>query len=247
MGVLCCLQRQAYRSALHQASDALEKSLQIALPPTFAEYLSMLSAGTRYTRKRDTKKLLADHGATLVRITTADQVPSFLNDVDAIYRDSWQAKTYGYWKRNSDEEIARFKHIASRGWLRSYVLVAHGVPMAFLIGHLYRSSFYIPAWAFAQKWSHLGPGAVLVYLTIEDIYKDTPPGMVDLGYGDSAIKRSFRGSPHDVGDYYVTPGNRWHHLVAAQRGLSEIETVARNALIRTGLDNAVRRLLKHKR
>ena len=227
-------------------ASAREKSFQIELPPTFAEYLATLGSDTRRTIKRRTKKLLAEHGATLVKVTTADQVPSFLNDVDAIYRDSWQAKTYGHWKRNGDEEIARFEHIARQGWLHCYLLTSDVGPLAFQIGYLYGDMFYAFGCAFSQQWCSFGPGVVLMYMTLEDLFQSCRPRVIDLGYGDGALKRTFRGLSRDVGDYYVTPVNRWRHLVAAQRGLSEIETIARNALVRTGLDNVVRRALKHK-
>ena len=175
-----------------------------------------------------------------MKVTSADQVRSFLNDVDQIYSDSWQSKTYGHWKRNSDQEICRLEHVARCGWLRCYLLTDDRGPMAFVIGYHCGDTYYVPAWAFAQRWSNLGPGAALMYLAMEDLYKDTRPRVVDLGYGESAFKHSFGGLPHDVGDFYVTPRNRWRHLVSAQRGLSEIETNARAALVRTGLDGAVR-------
>jgi hypothetical protein len=227
-------------------NHAKEKSFQIHLPRTFEEYLTSLGSGTRYSRKRSARILATDHGATLVKITSADQVRSFLKQVDEIYCDSWQSKTYGHWKRDSEEEIAQFENIARHGWLRSYLLTSNQGPMAFLIGYFYNDTYYVPAWAFAQRWASLGPGAVLVYLTIEDLYNDTPPKLVDLGYGESAIKRSFRGLPHDVGDYYVVPRNRWRYLIAAQRCLSDVEAGVRNVLVRTGSDRAVRRLLKRK-
>jgi hypothetical protein len=228
-------------------TGVMEKSFRIDLPPTFAEYVAKMGSKTRYSRKRSTRILFAEHGAELTRISTAEQVRSFLSAVDNIYRDSWQSKTYGHWQRDSEVEIARFVEIARLGWLRSYLLTCKEGPLAFLIGYLYRDVYYIPAWAFAQRWSNLGAGAVLVYLTIEDLYKDTPPKTIDLGYGESAIKRSFRGEPYDVCDYYVSASSRWRALVTAQRRLSGVELAVRATLVRSGFDGAVRRVLKHKR
>ena len=225
---------------------AKEQSFQIALPPTFPEYVATLGSSTRNSLKRRAKRLFADHSAKLVKITTPDQVEQFLDDADAIFSDSWQAKTYGIVKKNSDMDVARMKHIAQQGWLSCYLLTSDLGPLACQFGYSYGSTFYACDFAFAQRWSALGPGAVLMYMMLEDMYLGSTPRVVDLGAGDSLQKRTFRGSPRDVGDYYVLPHNRLRHVFTLQRGLSVIEAAARALLIRTGFDKVVRRVLKHK-
>lgn len=223
-----------------------DKHFRLQLPPSFAEYVSSLGSNTRSSLKRRAKKLVVDHSARLTKVTSADQVRAFLESANAIYQDSWQSKTYGTAKRDRPEEIERLEHIARHGWLCCYLLDSDLGPLAFQIGYLYQDTFYACDFAFARKWSASGPGAVLMYWMLEDLYRDCCPRVVDLGAGDSPQKRTFRGLAFDVGDYWVIPQNRWRHVFVVQRCLSEIEATARLLLVRTGMDNAVRRLLKHK-
>jgi CelD/BcsL family acetyltransferase involved in cellulose biosynthesis len=175
-------------------------------------------------------------------------VRPFLNDVESIFRDSWQAKTYyGSETKNSDAEIARLEYIARLGWLRCYLLASDLGPLAFQIGYSYDNTYYASDFAFAREWAHLGPGAVLMHLMLQDLFEFDPPEVVDLGAGEAPQKQTFRASPREVVDLCLVPRNRWRFLLAVQRGLSVIEGAVRTALVQTGLANTVRRLLKHKR
>ncbi len=188
-----------------RASRIVDRTFRLALPATFGDYWALLGSSTRASLKRRAKKLLAEHGAALVKVTSHNQAQQFLDAVEEIYRDSWQAKTYGHIKKNTDEAVARLKHVARQGWLRSYLLIGEKGPLAFQLGYLYRDTFYACDFAYAQRWCGLGPGAVLMYLMLEELYRDLSPRYLDLGAGDSPQKRSFRASPHEVADYYVIP------------------------------------------
>jgi len=227
-------------------SRLIDTTFRVELPATFDDYLAMLGSSTRGSLKRRTKKLVSGHGATLIKVTSSDQVPQFLNAADEIYCDSWQAKTYGPIKRNGAEEIARLQHIARHGWLRCYLLVGDKGPLAFQIGFHYSDTFHACDFAYAQQWSDFGPGAVLMYLTLQNLFQEDTPRVVDLRPGDSPQKRTFRTSPFEVADYYVIPRSRWRRVIAAQRALNNIEAVTRATIVKMGMDNAIRRFLKHK-
>jgi CelD/BcsL family acetyltransferase involved in cellulose biosynthesis len=243
-----CVSTNGKPPSLHfsKASRA-DKAFRLELPPSFSEYVATLGAGTRSTLKRRSKKLLTERAATLVKVTSADQVRPFLRDVNTVFRDSWQAKTYGHSDRDSEAEIARLEHIAKSGWLCCYLLASDAGPVAFQFGYRYGETFYACDFAYAQQWSTYGPGGVLMYLMLEDLYRANPPRVVDLMAGDSPQKQTFRGQPYDVGDFYVVPRNRWRYMIAVQRGLNEIEAFVRGIIVRLRLDKALRRVLKHKR
>jgi hypothetical protein len=227
-------------------SEIEDSAFRLELPADFAKYASMLGSNTRSSLKRRIKKLISSHSAVLVKVTEAADVRGFLDHADAIFSDSWQAKTYGPVKKNSAADVARLEHMARHGWLRSYLLMSEMGPLAFQIGYHYGDTFYACDFAFAQKWAHLGSGASLMYLMLEELYEHGPPRVVDLGAGDSPQKRTFRSSPRKVGDYYVVSRNRWRLVIAAQRWLSSVEASARSALVRLRLDGRIRRFLKHK-
>jgi CelD/BcsL family acetyltransferase involved in cellulose biosynthesis len=227
-------------------NDYCEKCFRIQLPDTFAEYMSVLSSSTRSTLRRRAKKLTTEHGARLKKFTNPDGVREFLESVEAVFQDAWQARTYGQLQRDCPSEIERLKSIAKEGWLRCYLLESDSGPMAFQIGYQYRDIFYACDFAFARKWADMGPGAVLMYLMMEDLFNDSRPQVVDLGAGDSPQKHTFRGSPFDVGDYWIIPQNRWRFVALAQRSLTKVESSVRSLLVRTKMDAAIRRMLKHK-
>jgi hypothetical protein len=233
-----------WRSIRPTACDDWSYRFETAL--SFEAYLATLGSSTRSSLKRRTKKLVADHGASLTVVTEPGQVRAFLDDADAIYRDSWQAKTYGHVVKNSAAQVTRLEQIARCGWLRSYLLKGDSGPLAFQVGYHYEDVFYARDYAFAQKWSSLGPGAVLMYLMLEHVHHERAPRTVDLGPGDSPQKHTFRGVPRPVGDFYLVPRNRMRPIMFLQRRLSQVEAGVRAVLVRTGCDNAVRRFLKHK-
>jgi hypothetical protein len=223
-----------------------DRAFHLEVAGSFEAYLATLGSSTRGSLKRRVKKLTTEHSATLIKVTQADQVRSFLEGAHTVSIDSWQAKTYGTLIRPTEAEITRLEHIARQGWLRCYLLAGAAGPLAYQFGYHYGDTYYACDFAFARKWSALGPGASLMYLMLEDLYRHDSPQVIDLGPGDSPQKHTFRGSPRIVRDYYVVPHARWRYLIYVQRRLAEVERAARSVLAHVGLDNAVRRVLKHK-
>lgn len=223
-----------------------DKCFQIELPATFAEYMASLSSSTRSSLRRRSKKLHSQRAAQLRKVASPYEVEMFLSCVENIYRDTWQAKTYGQIQRDRPSEVERLKSIAREGWLRCYLLESDQGPMAFQIGYQYHDTYYACDFAFARRWAELGPGAVLMFLMMEDLCTEDSPQIVDLGAGDSPQKHTFRGSAFDVGDYWVIPRNRWRYVALTQRYLTRVESSVRSLLVRTKVDVAVRRMLKHK-
>jgi hypothetical protein len=84
-----------------------------------------------------------------------------------------------------------------------------------------------------------------MFWMLEDLHSDCPPRTIDLGAGDSPQKQTFRSVPHNVGDFYIVPKNHLRYVVAAQQLIGAIEAPARAVLAGLGLDNSVRRFLKH--
>ena len=78
-----------------------------------------------------------ENDVELLRVTAPEQVADFLDHVDRIFQVTWRAKTMGRWERNTPAQVAHFREIAERGWLRSYLLVARKRPVVFLIGYQY--------------------------------------------------------------------------------------------------------------
>src|SRR5690606_34387907 len=102
------------------AASEVDSLYRIDLPPTHENYMQSLSPKSRQNLRRTTRKLADGSDAKLVKVSAADQVPWFLDQLDSVFRNTWQAKKNGYVRRNSSADCQYFSEVASNGWLRSY-------------------------------------------------------------------------------------------------------------------------------
>jgi CelD/BcsL family acetyltransferase involved in cellulose biosynthesis len=171
-------------------------------------------------------------------------VPTFLEQVDEIYRNSWQAKANGFRPRNTEDELRYYSMIAERGWLRSYILRTDEGPIAFELGFQYDGVFYGHECGFHEKWSEFGPGSVLTHLFIQDLFLQNSPKLLDFLPGRHIYKQSFSNAQHQTSSNYLVPQNHWRPLLAVQGALFAIERGVRAVAISTNLDRPLRNLLK---
>jgi CelD/BcsL family acetyltransferase involved in cellulose biosynthesis len=209
--------------------------------------MAALTPSTRQELRRKTRRLMNDNQGKLVKVTRPEQVPEFLDQLDAVYHTSWQAKTFGYQAKNTEAQRRRFDRIAAQGWLRSYVLLQDKQPIAFELGYQYGGRYYGEECGFDPAHAKLGAGSVLMHLVIEDLYKEDKPALLDFGFGDAPYKRSFGNTEHDAASLYLAPPNVWRQLLTLQRGLNYLDVNVRSLLVKSRLDGLVRRILKHKK
>lgn len=227
------------------ATPQMEKHHQLHLFSTHDAYLASLHHSTRQTLRRAVRRLCNERHARLTTITTPEQIPWFLDQLDRVYRTTWQAKTFGCRPRNTERQIRYLSSIADSGWLRSYLLENDDGPIAFDLGYQYGSIFYARETGYAQDWARFSPGAVMMYLYIEDLYRNHPPNLVDFGVGDSPHKRRLSNVEHGAAAVYLALRNRWRLILTLQCMVYGVERFARAVLTRLRLDDAVRKVLKH--
>jgi CelD/BcsL family acetyltransferase involved in cellulose biosynthesis len=229
------------------ALPQMETVQQIRFPATHDEFVMSLAPKARQNLRRRTRNLEREQHVRLDRVTTAEQVPQFLDAVDRVFRDSWQAKTFGYASRNGEDQIRYYCGLARLGWLRSYVLMGEAGPLAYEIGFQHQGTFYCDEMAYRQEWSAFGPGSVLTNLIIEELYERDRPSIYDFGLGDLEHKKSLCNAEHPAAAIYLAgPGKRRAALIA-QAALHSMERGARKTLQVMGLDEPVRRLLKRRK
>jgi CelD/BcsL family acetyltransferase involved in cellulose biosynthesis len=234
-----------FRSIL--ASAGIEKVHQVRISGTHEAYLASLTPSTRQELRRKTRRFFDNGRGKLVKVTRAEQVKEFLDQLATVFRNSWQAKTFGYYPRNTESQQRRFERIAAEGWLRSYVLLYDGQPIAFEAGCQYGGRYYAGECGFDPSKSQLGPGSVLMHLVIEDLFKEDPPEFLDFGLGDAAYKRSFGNTEQEMASLYLAPRNVWRCLLSLQKALDYLFVRVRSLLVRSRLDGVLRRILKHKK
>jgi hypothetical protein len=226
------------------ASPQMESAHQIHFPPSHKDYMASLGSRTRQNLRRMTRKLVDDRQARLERITTAEELPRFLDEVDHVYRDTWQAKVYGYRPRNSPAELNLLGGLAREGWLRSYLLTDCSGPVAFDIAFQYDGMFYAQEIGYAQAAAEHSPGTVLMHLYIEDLYRERLPAKLDFGLGDAVYKRSLCNAQIPGAAVHLVAGMRWRAIVRFQRLLFALERGARWLTMKLKIDRFLRKLIK---
>ncbi len=225
------------------ASSNIDTVHQIRFPPTHDEYLKSISYETRRKLRRFTRRLREQEHVRLERITSPEMVPEFLDQVDTVYRDCWQAQLNGYRPRNTVPDCTYLAGLAQHGWFRSYVLLNDDGPIAFALGFQYRGTFYYQETGYTQKFAHYGPGTVLLHLFLEDLFNYDPPELVDFLVGDFAYKRSFANRQHGAASIYLSPPNRWRLILQFQSLLHFGSRIVVRTLVALRIDRAMRKLV----
>lgn len=226
------------------ASPRIEPVHQLLLPASHGAYLQSLNPSTRKNLRRTTRRLFDEDATEVFRAEHSDDVPRLLQLLDRIAPHTWQGRTYGVTPRATPDRIEYFRRLATHGWLRAYVLLLAGEPIAYELGCQYDGVYWGQEHAFDQRHADRGPGSIMIHLAIEDLYRERTPRVLDFGLGDAAYKRSFGNQQHDAGSIYLVPRGRWRGWLRLQTALGGASATAKSLLERIQLDRFVRRLLK---
>jgi CelD/BcsL family acetyltransferase involved in cellulose biosynthesis len=224
------------------ASSRIDTIHQIDFPATYDEFLKTLSYDTRRKLRRYTRRLQESAQLRLERIDEPDQVPRFLDHVDQIFRDTWQAIANGYYPRNTTPYVRYISQISRAGFLRSYVLTNNDDPIAFALGYQYDGVYYFLETGYTQAWADFGPGIVLMHLFFEDLCSHDKPQLLDFIGGDQPYKRSFSTSQRSAASIYLAPPNRWRLVLRGQQILNFLSRCSVRGLTALRLDRAFRKL-----
>ncbi len=171
-------------------SDTTSRPLphpMIHLNGSFAGYMNRFSK-SRKDRFREMKNRLRARGnMQLIHVTQPSEVDGFLDVAYGLALKTWQFVQHGWGLGARDLDVVRSEmhFLATRGWLRSYLLKCDSLPCAFIVGQQYGSVFYPAAAGVAPAWRPYGAGTVLFLLVLEDLFRENPPQFYDLdGHGN---------------------------------------------------------------
>ena len=122
----------------------------------YDNYLGSMGKKSRQNLKRIIRKLFHDYDASLVKYTDPDDVPEFMEHLDSVFKNCWQARTYGYTRRNTLDQIEYYTKLAREGWLRSYILFIDDKPVAFEHTLQYENHCSFQECGFDQTYSKFG-------------------------------------------------------------------------------------------
>lgn len=165
----------------------------LELPETFQAYLAKFGAKKRYNLARQVR-LLREQAAgrlELHRIERPQDVVGFAGDTATVVERSWQGELTTSGVTRAARDPRALEDLARRGLLRSYLLVCAGRPCAFVVGYQDRDVFHYAEIGYDREFGRFSPGAVLLYLLLEDLYAHRRPRWVNFGIGEAAYKREF--------------------------------------------------------
>lgn len=104
-----------------------------------------------------------------------------VRDAIATAAATWQYPL-GYGLLNTLRVREGFKFFAKQGWLRIYVLYVDDLPCAFLIGQLYKDTFYCQYAGYRSSFARFSVGSLLTAWALESL-AEAGVQQVDLGDG----------------------------------------------------------------
>lgn len=210
----------------------------IRLAPTFDEYLQkQFSKETRRKLKQEVRRLdrEGEENTRLLCITQEAELDSFLEQVERVSLQSWQAHRQGYVVRAA-ERRAWLSELAVRGWLRCYLLVRGDAPLAFLIGYQSDGAYSTHTTGYDYRLSKRAPGKVMWYRVLEDLHTQKDLQWMDFGPGDWEYK-VFLST-----DYYlesrthlIRPGVYTGLVLSLPIGFDRFKAALMSGLARVGL------------
>jgi CelD/BcsL family acetyltransferase involved in cellulose biosynthesis len=115
------------------------------------------------------------------------ELPAGLRDAATIAADSWQ-RHLGDAALSDPRTMQALNFCAQQGWLRIFVLYTDERPRAFLIGQLYKRTFYCQHAGFEPDFARYSVGSLLTSWALERL-ADAGAEEVDLGEGGEEHNR----------------------------------------------------------
>jgi CelD/BcsL family acetyltransferase involved in cellulose biosynthesis len=163
----------------------------VELGTNFDEYLSKLRPAPRSNLRRAVQQFHARTGGTptLDCYRAPDDVQRFLRDAARVRQRSWQYDPTGRVVQDLAKAGDRFRDLARRGVLRSYVLRHGETPCAFVVGYQYQGVYYYSEAGYDRAFARHSPGTVLFHLLLRHLHDVDRPSLLHFGLGDDAYKR----------------------------------------------------------
>jgi CelD/BcsL family acetyltransferase involved in cellulose biosynthesis len=182
----------ALRFPVRQAGQVESRHWILQLPGSFDEFLSARTKKTRDNVKRDSKRLLRDHGDHL-RLEIYDDAASagiLSRDAGAVAAKTYQ-QGLGVAFAASPLDRALTLLGLEQGWSRVYVLYTGDTPVAFWPGAVWKGTCFVGTPGYDPEFASYGVGTYLLMRVIESLCVEEGVHTIDYGAGDADYKRRF--------------------------------------------------------
>ena len=226
----------AQRYFLHEV-PGLDRVHTIRLPASYDEFLARYSAKKRYNLRRQLRLLQERTGNRLAmrRYDSVATVEELVASYEALAQNRQE-------EPEGEEPLLALKspggvagllrRLARDGLLRAYVLEDGGRPISCLLAAQFGGTFVLRRTLHDPAYNALSPGAALLHMAIEDLIKDRPARVVNLGYGSREHDSHATHIPWDYVSYWLIP-KTWRNRLflsgyrALRRGAHSLKAVVR--------------------
>lgn len=237
------------RYKVNNLSVKKEVITRIKVNGLFDDYLSDLKSKSRYTVKKAVKAFTSKSNGDyeLKKISKEDEIEYFYTLLDEIFKNTWQAATFGYYNRCKTEDIHLAKISARNNWFRSYLLMFGSKPVAFVLGHQYKNTYFWEEIGFDNNYKEMSPGNALIFFSLKDAMDNDPPEIIHLGYGENLYKKIYGNYVKDATCLVLyRKYTQVHMFVLLQITLNKIYISIYKKLKNSRLEVYIRRILKHR-
>lgn len=218
----------------------------IALPEGFDQYTQGLSRNTRKDIRRTLRQLEQDPEMTVsYRVfTTPEEVPEFLSLAQSVSDKTYQRNLLGLGIYDNAGTRRNLTIAAENGWMRSYLLICNGEPVAFQHGYLHGGTYYAEETGYDPAWAEKSVGTVMQVYRIRDLI-DKGVSKLDFLYGDNEKKRSLSNTYREERNFHLIPRKFSLSLFAySLRGFNTFSELVGDFMEKHGLKSKIRRILR---
>ena len=230
-----------------EPSPRYERQL-IRFPGSFEAYMQSLKTNTRQNLRNSQRKLERhlSGDVRLVTCSTKADVPAFVRKAAAISKKTYQWHLLGLGLRDSERLERTLTAMAERGWTRCYVLECGGAPVAFMLGYLYRDTYYYVDVGYDPDWAKWSVGTILHLEVFRDLIEGTQRSeWFDFSSGTGVHKERFGNESRAEANYVLLPRTvRNAVLVPAYQGFTALTDVVLRVADNLGLKARIKKLVR---
>jgi Acetyltransferase (GNAT) domain len=258
----------AYMNFLREGSDLLKLAMKrpgifsrdymqttqphfiAKLFPTVEEYDRSLPAESKGFNRSKHKKLQKDFAGRLrVRCFRApDEIDAMVSDVEQVAKTSYQ-RGLGVGFKDNETTREGLRLMATRGWLRVYVLYLEDRPCAFWIGDINNGTFGGDYVGFDPEFGKYSPGMFLMRKVIEGFCSNNEDHVTDIDFstGEAQYKKLLSNQRwQETAVHIFAPSVKGVFLNLTRTAILGPDRAIKKLLTRTGLVQKVKKNLRER-
>ena len=224
-----------------------ENNYFIDMQCCFEDYLHALTPKTRSTLKRKVRKFSdSSRGSVDFRIYRfADQMGDYHQLAREIASRTYQEKLFQGGLPASEEFQGDLVRLASTDHVRGFLLFLQQRPIAYLYTPLSDGVAEYAYLGYDPDFAEHSPGTVLLYLAIENLFREQRLRYFNFGYGDNQTKRMFSTGQFRRADmYFFRNSLKIRTSLYTHTWIDEFSEFCGRTLDRVGLRRVVKRWLR---